>query len=72
MPIAFELQQGSPCVFPNLPNLILSHISNMNFQFWAVLGSQGCRDPLKKIMWATTVIAIRFYTSEKKTSHFIV
>ena len=22
MPIAFELQQGSPCVFPNLPNLV--------------------------------------------------
>ena len=23
---------------------ILSHISNMNIQFWAVLGSQGCRE----------------------------
>ena len=26
MPIDFELQQGLPCVFPNLPNLIL-HIT---------------------------------------------
>ena len=23
MPIAFEIQQGSPCVFTNLPNLML-------------------------------------------------
>mgnify|MGYP001194092638 CR=1 FL=1 len=23
---------------------ILSHVSSMNFQFWAVLGSQGCRE----------------------------
>ena len=23
---------------------VLSHISNMNFQFWAVWGSWGCRD----------------------------
>ena len=27
MPIAFEIQQGLPCVFTNLPNLLLKHIA---------------------------------------------
>ena len=25
MPIAFEIQQGLPCVFTNLPNLVATH-----------------------------------------------
>ena len=36
---------------------ILSHISNMNFQFWAVLGSRGCRE--KKIQTAISMILLR-------------
>ena len=28
MSIAFELQQGSPCVSPNLPDLLYTRLSN--------------------------------------------
>ena len=34
--------------------------------------STKTKTPLNKSLLTTTVIAIKFYTSEKKTSHFIV
>ena len=37
---------------------ILSHISNMNFQFWAVLGSRDCRER-KKIQTAISMLLLR-------------
>ena len=52
---------------------ILSHISNMNFQFWsAVLGSWGCRE--KKIQTSKSMLLLKtvlyVFMGKKKSLSF--
>ena len=54
MPIAFELQQGSPFVFPNLPNLINT-----------LLYSVFCQLPFRFLFYGSNK-----YDASSKNQHF--
>ena len=48
MPIAFELQQGLPCVFTNLPNLVpidpLAPPASVVPATWSALAENECKN----------------------------
>ena len=53
---------------------ILSRISNMNIQFWAVLGSRGCREKNsnchKRHKYATFEVSFLCFHGQKKFKFF--
>ena len=58
MPIAFEIQQGLPCVFTNLPNLIMTD----NY------GCKGCLSLFNYFIDMSPTLMIPFFV--KKTCLF--
>ena len=56
IPIAFELQQGSPCVFTNLPNLLSRwiHILNSTTQSWTY-PNLTIQFKIKPRQWSSTL-----------------